>query len=176
LSERLCFQTEHLKIYPYHQKDFNEFFLLLTNPMVNSSLDIPEFSTDFQRVRDFLSQISQKTNPDYTWLLYSIYKKKDNRLIGGCGFKVDLKHMTAEIFFMLFPREWGKGFMVEAALPLLNNIIQLFCLENIYALILPNNIRAKAVMRKLGFEYYRTINCIRFGQKRSVQKWILRAR
>lgn len=63
--------------------------------MVNNSLDIPDFSTDFQRVRDFLSQISQKTNPDYTWLLYSIYKKKDNYLIGGCGFKVDLKHMIA---------------------------------------------------------------------------------
>lgn len=144
--------------------------------MVNNFLGVPDFSSNFKRVRDFLRKITQKTNPDYYWLLFSIYRRKEDYFIGGCGLKVDLNDRTAEIFFMLLPQEWGKGFTVEAVNPLLDNIKTQLRINNFFVLVLPENIRAQKVLEKLSFKYQLTFQYDFSQQKRSVQKWMLKAR
>lgn len=171
----LVYETEHLKIYPYHQQDFKDLSSLLSNPLINNALGMPEFSSDFSKVKNFLNQIYRQKNNNYRWLLYSIYQKNDNRLIGGCGFKVDLIDSIAEIFFMLYPEEWGKGFMTEALYPLLNIIHHSFSLKEVQALIFQDNIRAKRVIEKLGFTYCQTAAYNeRLKRNIPVQKWILK--
>ena len=178
IKEAFCYQIKNLIIRPYHDKDFQDFFLLLTNPLVNSSLGITEFSNNPQMLRKFLTQMSLKKNTNNPWLLYSIFNKLDKHLVGGCGFKVDLKqiNINAELFFMLFPRYWGQGLMLEAARPLMDNITRNFGWKQVYALILPENIRAQRVVAKLGFQYDQLIDLNRYDLKTQVQRWILEIR
>lgn len=173
VETELVYETEHLKIYPYHQKDFKDLSSLLSNSLINNALGRPEFSNDFLKVENFLNKIYWRKNKNYQWLLYSIYHKNDNRLIGGCGFKVDLIDNIAEIFFMLYPDEWGNGFMAEALYPLLNIIYHNFSLKEVQALIFQDNIRARRVVEKLGFVYCQKVNHKRTQRNIPVQKWIL---
>jgi ribosomal-protein-alanine N-acetyltransferase len=176
IKEGFFYQTKKLIIRPYQDRDFQDFLILLANPLVNSSLGITEFSNNPQMVRKFLTQMSSKKYNN-TWLLYSIlFNKLDKHLIGGCGFKVDTNQISAELFFMLFPRYWGQGLMVEAIHLLLDNITCDFGWKQIYALILPENTRAQRVVAKLGFQYDQLTDLNRYDLKTQVQRWILKVR
>jgi ribosomal-protein-alanine N-acetyltransferase len=171
---RVCFhQTERLIVRSFQDRDSNHFFLLLTHPLAKSYLRASQFCTHPHLVRQFLEQMSSEGDTFNSWLLYSIFDSNDRQLIGGCGLKLDSNHICAEIFYLLFPEYWGKGLIVEACRFLLDDALYQYRLKNVYALIIPENIRAQRVATKLGFRYVEKINLSRYGQKSKVQKWRL---
>jgi [ribosomal protein S5]-alanine N-acetyltransferase len=165
--------TERLKVRSFQDIDSNDFLLLLTNPLVNIFLGGSRFLSNPHLVKQFLRQMSLDHSGSNPWLLYSIFNKNNHQLIGGCGIKTELKNQKAEIFYLLFPSYWGQGFAVEACRPLLENAINQFGLQKVYALILPENIRAQRVAEKLGFKYFKMVNLGRYKRKEKVQQWIL---
>ena len=165
--------TERLKVRSFQDIDSNDFFLLLTNPLVNNFLGGSRFLSNPQLVKQFLRQMSLDFSEVNPWLLFSIFNKKNHQLIGGCGIKTELKNQKAEIFYLFFHSYWGQGLAVEACRPLLENALNQFGLEKVYAHILPENIRAQRVAEKLGFKYFKMVNLSRYKRKEKVQQWIL---
>jgi len=173
LSQTFYKSTKRLKVRSFQDIDTNDFFLLLTNPLVNNFLGGSLFLSNPYLVKQFLRQMSLDYSELNPWLLYSIFNKNNHRLIGGCGIKTELKNQKAEIFYLFFPSYWGQGLAVEACRPLLENTLNQFGLEKVYAHILPENIRAQRVAEKLGFKYFKMVNLNRYKKKRKVQQWNL---
>ncbi len=171
---KVCWHhTKRLIVCPFQYRDSNQFFLLLTHSQVNFSLGASRFLSSPHLVKQFLEQISRKRDSVQSWLLYSIFDRNNHQLIGGCGFKINSKYINGEIFYLLFPEYWGRGLAVEACRPLLDEALHKFGLQKVYALILPENIRAQRVAEKLGFKYLKMIHLDRYGQRRIVGQWIL---
>lgn len=165
--------TERLKVRSFQDIDSNDFFLLLTNPLINIFLGGSRFLSNPHLVKQFLRQMSLDYSESNPWLLYSIFNKNNHQLIGGCGIKTELKNQKAEIFYLFSPSFWGQGLAVEACRPLLENALNQFRLEKVYAHILPENIRAQRVAEKLGFKYFGMVKLSRYKRKEKVQQWIL---
>ncbi len=168
-----CYHTKRLNIRPYQPIDFSNFLLLLTHPLVKSLLGASSFLSRPYLVKKFLEQIIEKKAAGERWLLYSIFHRYDNELIGGCGFKIDREYANAEIFYFLFPKYWGEGLMLEACRSLLNNCLSLIGLQGVYAFVMSENIRAQRVLEKLAFKYSKVINLDRYGRSGKVQKWAM---
>ena len=167
--------TKRLELQSYNENDGEYFFQLLTNPLVNYFLGAPQFLSQPNLLKNFLRQMSLHYNNSNPWLLYSIFDKKNHKLIGGCGIKVEKKGKSAEIFYLFLPEYWGKGLAVEACSPILVNIFRYLDLHFIDALILPENFRAQRVASKLNFRYVKLIDLVRYGQKNQVQIWRLKS-
>ena len=168
--------TKRLLIRSFQSIDTHDFFRLFTHPRVNSSLGANPLFSKPHRVIRFLEQMSIQRNAIHSWLLYSIFERFHNRLIGGCGLKLNREETGTEIFYLLYPGYWGKGFAVEACLPVLKNTFVEFHLQNINAYILPENIRGQRVAAKLGFRFLKVVNLNRYGQTGKVQKWMINMR
>ncbi len=173
MSKVCWYYTKRLKLRPFQYIDSNNFFQLLTHPLIKPSLGASKFLAHPHLVKKFLEQMSSEKNKPQSWLLYSIFDKNDHQFIGGCGYKVDSEYINAEMFYLLFPEFWGKGLAVEACTALLDNSLKRFGLQKIHAFILPENIRAQRVAVKLGFSYLEMVELNRYDQKRLVQKWNL---
>ena len=168
-----CYHTKRLNIRPYQQIDFHNFLLLLTHPLVKFPLGAHLFLPRPYLLNKYLEQLIQKKATEQRWLLYSIFYKNDKQLIGGCGFKVDREYANAEIFYFLSPKYWGEGLMVEACRPLLDASFSQIGLQNIYAFVILENIRAQRVLEKLAFKYSKVICLNRYSQRKKVQQWAL---
>jgi len=167
--------TERLEVRSFQDADNNDFFLLLTNPLVNSSVGAAQFLSHPHLVNQFLKQMLLKDDVSQSWLLYSILDRANHQFIGGCGIKIEQENRRGEIFYLLFPRYWGRGLAAEACRPILDNAFNQCGLGSIEVLIIPENRRAQRVAHKLGFRYLKTVHLNRYGQRRKVQKWTLLA-
>ena len=165
--------TERLKVRSFQDIDSNDFFLLLTNPLVNIFLGGSRFLSNPHLVKQFLKQMSLDHSELNPWLLYSIFKKDDDRFIGSCGLKTEPENRGGELFYIFFPEFWGEGFAVEALRSIMKHVFDQYDLKNIVAYILPENIRAQRVAEKLGFKYFKMVNLNRYKKKRKVQQWNL---
>ena len=85
--------------------------------------------------------------------------KSEKRLIGWSGVQPLLGTDKYEILYALKPAYWGYGFATEAGTALLEVVFNSMnrALDEIYALVFPQNIASIRVLEKLGFvflEYY----------------------
>lgn len=168
-----CFYTKRLLVRSFDSRDFDSFFRLLNHPMINHFLGAHRFFSRLDLIKDFLIQMSSKKDPaqSQSWLLYSIVDRTNQQLIGGCGLKIDLKYIYAEIFYLMFPEYWGQGLAAEACFPILENSFRMFGLKSIIAFIDPKNKRAQRVAAKLGFSYIEMNQLKRYYQRIEVQQW-----
>lgn len=84
---------------------------------------------------------------------WSIIEKLTGKFIGDFSFfKIDKKNSRAEIGYTLKPECWGKGFMKEAMFSALNFGFTDLNLHSLEANINPENIKSRAVLKKMGFK------------------------
>jgi len=124
-------------------------------------------------VKQFLEKISSNNLESKTWLLFSIFFKNNCKFIGSCGLKVNHKNKEAEIFYLLSPLYWNKGFTTEACRSIIDEISKKISLKKINALILPENFRAQRVAEKTSFRFIKETKINRYGQILHVQLWSL---
>lgn len=82
-------------------------------------------------------------------------KEKQINLIGTCGYHCWLrneKEPEAEIGFDLTKDYWGKGYMKEAMIPVIQFGFDAMSLSTINAFIHDDNHRSKKFIKKLGFQ------------------------
>ncbi len=100
-----------------------------------------------QRIVGFTEAFAQQEG--IRWMITS---RESRLLLGTCGFwRIDERHLRAEIGYELAPEAWGQGIMTEALQPVLAfgfNQIQLHSAE---AQIHPANMGSRRVLEKLGF-------------------------
>jgi ribosomal-protein-alanine N-acetyltransferase len=105
-----------------------------------------EYSENF--ISENLKMYEQKRG-----MFWALIEKSSQKLIGDFAFwKIDAKNSRAEIGYTLKPEFWGKGFMKEAMIEILNFGFDHLKLHSIEANINPENNNSRGILKKLGFQ------------------------
>lgn len=82
-----------------------------------------------------------------------LIEKTSGKFIGDFAYwKIDNKNSRAEIGYALKPEFWGKGFMKEAMIQIINFGFNDLKLHSIEANINPGNENSRGILTKLGFK------------------------
>jgi ribosomal-protein-alanine N-acetyltransferase len=85
---------------------------------------------------------------------WGIELKKENKLIGTCGFhNFNDKHYRCEIGYELNERYWRKGYMSEALIPIIDFAYEYLNINRIQALVYKDNKSSERLLKKLGFTH-----------------------
>ena len=91
----------------------------------------------------------------YDWIIYL----KDNTPIANVTADREIKEIhSIELAFNLHPNYWGKGYMKEAVLEIMNYLYK-SGFENIMCGYSEGNIKSKRLQEKIGFELYKVEPC-----------------
>jgi ribosomal-protein-alanine N-acetyltransferase len=85
-------------------------------------------------------------------LTWAITLKEDSQVIGTCGYENIEIGNRGEIGFDLAKEYWGKGYMRESLTAVINFGFSVLNLSNVEAHTNSNNVRAKCLLEKLGFQ------------------------
>jgi [ribosomal protein S5]-alanine N-acetyltransferase len=86
-------------------------------------------------------------------IYWAIARKKDNKLIGSCGFNYwNRDHARTEISYDLARQYWGQGIMTRVARSVLGFAFTRMDLHRVEATVTPSNFGSMKVLRKLGFK------------------------
>jgi [ribosomal protein S5]-alanine N-acetyltransferase len=143
-------ETERLKLRPLAIEDADYIFRLLTDPKVTRyTMDGPLL--DNTQARDLIEfYLGPKGKTENRW---GIIHKKDDRLIGTCGFhRWAQQHYRAEIGCDLDPDYWGWGYMTEALRAAVQNGFERMKLNRIEAIVDVKNDSAIRLLEKLDFQ------------------------
>lgn len=95
----------------------------------------------------------QKAFLDKNGINWAIVEKDSNQFIGYFGYwRLDKSNSRAEIGYALIPEFWGKGYMKEAALTLIDFGFKQLKVHSIEANINPSNDASRKLLLKLGFK------------------------
>jgi len=87
------------------------------------------------------------------WFQYAIELKESGELIGDCGLCVKVAMpKTAEIGFSLAPEHQGQGLATEAVAAVVDFAIRALGVERIIAIVMQDNDRSAALLRRLGLQ------------------------
>ena len=113
----------------------------LTHNAVNDMENIKRMIAGMQRFFDEKQRIR-----------WGIAQKKDNTLIGHCGFfDIDRFNCCAEISYCIKRELWGQGIMTEALDAMLSFGFEDYGLNRITANVIKDNAASIKVLQKLGF-------------------------
>lgn len=86
-------------------------------------------------------------------IFWGLIEKTSGKFIGDFAYwKIDKKNSRAEIGYALKPEFWGKGFMKEAMIQIINFGFNDLKLHSIEANINPGNENSRGILTKLGFK------------------------
>lgn len=88
---------------------------------------------------------------------YAVVEKSSGQLVGPIGLYYPGEWPGPEIMWSIAPRFWGKGYASEAAGAVKQIALQSKKFERLISLIAPENERSKAVAKRLGAVYEKTI-------------------
>lgn len=87
----------------------------------------------------------------YGYARYALIHKGDQRLIGFCGLKFDLKSGLPDLGYRMLPEYWGQGHGTEAVLAVLDYARDVLGLEKIFAEVVDQNTASNKLLLKAGF-------------------------
>lgn len=142
--------TERLFLRPFQGDDFAKVHQLLSDPAVmRSSLNGPYSK---QKSLLFINQCILKSENNEPSLL-AVIDKKNNQLIGSCGFfpqKIQgIEEL--ELGYRLLKDYWGQGFATEAAIAVKSYAFKEMRVTRLISLIEKGNTASVRVAEKSGF-------------------------
>ncbi len=131
--------------------DYINYFRYITHPYVTKYLSKDDVPDSLEKARIELNYWSKLF--DYQHSVYwGISLKKENQLIGTCGFNYWNKtHKRAEISYDLDYEFWGKGMMTKAVKSISDFAFQTMKLQRIQATVAIDNIPSIKVLEKSGY-------------------------
>jgi len=146
-------ETERLIIRDWKFSDWKQCKPLATDPRVLKYIPPHEPWSD-QRIQDFVRQAIE-LNESRGWILWPVIHRRDNRLIGTCGFWHSFLP-DVEIGWRLHPDYWGRGLMTEAASSVLQYGWQRFDFPQVIAVAQTDNAQSIRIMQKLSMTFDKT--------------------
>ncbi len=142
--------TERLILRPFEDSDLDAYTELVTTPEVRRSLRLPEGVSR----RDAWLAMAQWRGQ---WELrgsgqFAVEEKGTGRFVGRAGLhRPEVPDWPGlEVGWALHPRYWGKGFATEAGASSIAYAFEVMGADEVFSVILPDNLRSQAVARRLG--------------------------
>ena len=144
-------ESERLRLREVTWNDVETIHALHSIPEVDefNTLGIPK---DIEETRAILSPLIEDqqlpVRKRYYWV---IFNKRDDTCIGIVGMNLSADRFNlAEIYYKLFPREWGKGYATEVAKTLITFGFETLHLHRIEAGVATGNVQSIRVLEKIG--------------------------
>ena len=150
------FETERLILREITHRDTLAIFNNFSNPNVAKwflEQPLTEVKQAMQFIDEFNSEFQQ--GKGITW---AIELKENNECIGTCGYGIVEFGVSGEIGFDLAQEYWGKGLMREGLVAIINYGFSVLNLSKVETHTYSNNIRAKHLLEKLGFQLEKVSN------------------
>jgi [ribosomal protein S5]-alanine N-acetyltransferase len=145
----LC--TDRLVLRPLRQADAAALFAIFSDPKVMRFWSTPPW-TDLS-IALALIERDQAELPVGEHLRLGIERVEDGLLIGTCSlFKFDWPNRRAEVGYALGSAAWGRGYMHEALLALLDYAFTGLSLNRVEADVDPRNAASMQCLTRLGFQ------------------------
>ncbi len=144
-------ETTRLFLRKISSEDENELFGFFSDPVVMKFYNIEPLKTVGEAsalIERFSESFSKQTA-----IRWGIAQKYDNAIIGTCGFHNWVKSsFRAEIGYELSKSFWGQGIMSEALHAIITFGFKKLELNRIEAVVQPENLSSRGILRKLGFK------------------------
>ncbi|SMD16292.1 Protein N-acetyltransferase, RimJ/RimL family [Pedobacter nyackensis] len=152
MTEIINLTTDRLIIRDLNYDDLDFIYVIHSKPEVQkyATLDIPESieeSKDY--LRKYMEQQNHSPRKEYGFCV-SLVNQEPIGLIGlsnGLG-----KFKSAELWFKLHPKYWGKGYITEAALLVMKFGFERLLLHRIEAGVATENVASIRVLEKIGMQ------------------------
>ncbi|CAM2960121.1 GNAT family acetyltransferase [Legionella steigerwaltii] len=151
-NEQFVFTSERLGYRLLRESDFNDYFLLDSNPKVraffpNGTLDAEKVKANIDKNIHFF-----KENGFGVFIAIELIT---NKFVGRCGFG-PIPNGEIEVGYVFLPQFWGKGLATEALITLLEWAKQnIYSVNTIIAFTPVNHIASQRVIQKAGMEFYK---------------------
>ncbi len=147
---QLQLHTKRLLLRPLRETDAPAIFSIRSNPTVMRYHATPPWPSIDMAVALIAQRIAAMKSDES--LCLGIERIEDNALIGTCSlFHLDAQCRRAEIGYELNLESWGRGYMHEALLALLEYGFSEMALNRVEADIHPDNIGSIKSIERLGF-------------------------
>lgn len=143
-------ETSRLILRNWTDEDIEPFFLMNQDPEVMEYF--PGLLT-MDMVQSFISRMKEQLT-DKGFTLWAVEEKKSKAFIGFIGLNIPAweAHFTpcVEIGWRLASAYWGNGYATEGAKAVLEFAFNHLKLKRVVAFTVPENIRSRKVMEKIG--------------------------
>ena len=164
-SLRVGPETDRLKLRALSGDDAEAFYRLNSDPEVmRFTGEAPMRS--IEEAREAIASY-----PDFDKIGYGRWgcvMKGEETIFGFCGLKYLEELDAVDVGFRFLPQYWGKGFATEACHASVQFGFEVLGLEDIIALVLPENLASIRVLEKVGMKpegdvLYEGLNPLRYG-------------
>jgi ribosomal-protein-alanine N-acetyltransferase len=157
--------TERLILRKMTEKDARMLFQIWSDEEVTKYMNMNSFRNIEQTLYmvDFLNSLFKKKEG----IRWGLIRKKDNKLIGTCGFNTWIKRSSrGEIGYELGRKYWGNGYTTEALKEVIRFGFEETLLNRVEAFVVPEAFRSIKVLEKLGFKKEGTLREYGFWNNR----------
>lgn len=160
MVKNMRIETNRLIIRPYKQEDLMECFQLMQDKELFKYLDMEVMTLD--KYKELFTWIIRCYNvsfdKDFKYS-FNVSLKESGTHIGWCGIGgLCFNHGIKSIYYLIGKDYWGNGYASEASKALLDYGFNVMNLEEIVAIVQPENIASKRVIEKMGMKYQYTLN------------------
>jgi ribosomal-protein-alanine N-acetyltransferase len=142
--------TAHLLLHPFRPEDAAPLYQILAQPGLLQYFPDPT-PPSLERVERFIGmQLAQWQERGYA--LWAVQPLQTDRLAGWCGPQFLSETGETEVAYLLGREWWGRGYATEAACVSLDFTFRQFPLDQIIALVHPDNAASICVIEKLGMK------------------------
>ncbi|GCE23510.1 GNAT family N-acetyltransferase [Dictyobacter kobayashii] len=144
--------TERLKLREFELTDWQDVYAYEADPEVKKWLAYSASSPgECQSNLDFLVEHQHEQNRLIFQL--AIVLESEQRLIGTCSLQITNRAVgEAELGYALHSAYWGRGYMSEAVLALLDYGFKTLKFRRIFGACVPDNLSSIGVMQKVGMQ------------------------
>ncbi|MGB8636313.1 MAG: GNAT family N-acetyltransferase [Rhodanobacteraceae bacterium] len=143
--------TERLSLRLPEESDADAVFAIYADTQVARYLARPAW-TDIAQAHAWLARMRDEQQ-QASALQLMLQRNEDDCVLGTCTlFKLDFDNRRAEIGYTLASQYWGKGYMHEALVALLDHGFDALTLHRVEADIDPRNEPSARVLDRLGFQ------------------------
>ncbi|SDL79149.1 Protein N-acetyltransferase, RimJ/RimL family [Pedobacter sp. ok626] len=152
MDEIITLTTDRLIVRDLNYEDLDFIHVIHSNPEVQkyATLDIPESINESEDyLRKYIEQQNCNPRKEYGFCVSLVNKEP----IGLIGLSNGLdKFKSAEMWFKMHPKYWGRGYITEAALVVLKFGFERLHLHRIEAGVATENIASIKVLEKIGMQ------------------------
>ena len=146
-------ETERLILRDYQEEDFNEYYLLKSDPKTMYYLQDIHICNQEQAYEDFHAVLEDMKRPDRKFYFFHMELKDSHEQVGSIGYTVENDTPVGKMVhvgYFTYPKFWGKGYTTEA----FQRVLQFaFTENNVYRVstgCLAENVGSERVMQKCG--------------------------
>jgi ribosomal-protein-alanine N-acetyltransferase len=151
IPERL--ETDRLYIRPFIDEDWEPFFSFMRDEKATQYLSFISEQKTYKGSEELFNMIIERYGKENQIFVLAVVRKSDDQFVGAIGLIPVEGSSDAEVFYILLPKYWGRGYATEATHRLFAYVYSESDVQRIVASIFPTNKASERVAERVGMVY-----------------------